>query len=145
MKNLSAVWRGDIQEQRGTFEACGSAKINGIGQNTLVKSYGEVQRFLVEFPSFELCPVEKIEILPPVRWARRDKPHWDHYVGICEVVKRKPSTLKKGFTFNNIADSCSRASLALQAGRNDDKEVFFVFDKDIQRASLSLNPCLSNN
>ena len=40
----------------------GSAKINGIGQNTLVKSNCEVQSFLIEFPFFEFCPIEKIEI-----------------------------------------------------------------------------------
>ena len=43
--------------------------------------------------------------LQPVCWARRDKPHRGHYVGICEVVKRKPSTPKKRFTFNDTADS----------------------------------------
>ncbi len=32
-----------------------------------------------------------------------------------------------------------------KAGRNDDKEVFFVFDEDTQRAHLSLNHYLSDN
>ena len=40
----------------------GSAKINGIGQNTLVKSNCEVQSILIKFLFFEFYPIEKIEI-----------------------------------------------------------------------------------
>ena len=29
IENSSGVWRGDIQEQRGTFEACGQAAYRG--------------------------------------------------------------------------------------------------------------------
>ncbi len=29
IKNSSGVWRGDIQEQRGPFEACGRAAYRG--------------------------------------------------------------------------------------------------------------------
>ena len=29
IENSSGIWRGDIQEQRGPFEACGSAAYRG--------------------------------------------------------------------------------------------------------------------
>ncbi len=29
IKNSSGVWRGDVQEQRGPFEACGQAAYRG--------------------------------------------------------------------------------------------------------------------
>ena len=81
---------------------------------------------------------------PPVRWARRDKPQRDHFVGICEVLKRKPSTLKK----NVHVQRRSRFRLSPKpipsppAGMTI-RKVFFVFDAYTQRTRLSLNPSLS--
>ncbi len=79
--------------------------------------------------SYFSSPVSNIVILLlPVRRARRDKPHWDSFGRICEVVKRKPSTLRKRCTFNDPADSGPRAKPAPSppAGMTI-KKIFFVF------------------
>ena len=64
--------------------------------------------------------------LQPVHWARRDKPQRDHYVEICEVVKRKVHS-KKGTRSTMQQIPALAQARTLSTGRNDDKEGFFRF------------------
>ena len=61
----------------------------------------------------------------------RDQPHWDHYVGICEVAEREPGMLTK-WTLHQQRRSRSRLSHMPHApaiGRNDDRGVsFYIFN-----------------